>query len=635
MILYHIWLNAGNIGVSREFDQRWVTQYSALFCVLNNDGQVVTWQLAPKVAFAHVEGLLQRLKERLEHQGKHLSQFFIDNCCAWRPNLQRVFGEDLKVYLDLFHAVKRISDKIPKRHSLRYECLKDLRIVFRDPSDRGVRRTLPTPEPDVMLAQLDAFAERWKNAHYNGVNVLKPAAEKEITNLKKHIIKGCLAGILPGRGTSRNEVLHKNINKIVTSSRYGVELAYALLSTIFFEHNEKQFSLRAKIIPRPIELCVKSPLPTFSSNERFGLCFAEGTAVDSPREDPGLPLLDLRKCGYQTILSRLTAEESYPVRKHALDFIPDSEQSRPSETAANSDCDAPEDDESDTTLPLAVLKGVLLSAISLHYIYRNVSNYSTTAVVNKTSMPFMNSLLGDLFTNHAGTVETDSMKHDKRLKDVLRSWNFVQKRVPGDGDCLFRAMVKSLTLHACSNMALSATLSQLEIDMSSDLEDDIIKKLRIAVVQEWLGENMHEYQSFLSSQQLHAEAAKFTTHGVFSGEVGDLMVRALSNVLHTPIVLFTSAPDMPIIVTTPSHVHVTNTHPIHLTFNMFGPGHYDLAVFNEVLSDKSSLVYTNSFCLCASKRMTKGTPCSQSTSYSTRCPCYNTKSPMAEATMNL
>lgn len=45
-----------------------------------------------------------------------------------------------------------------------------------------------------------------------------------------------LSGIKPRRGTNRNEALHKELNKIVSSSRYGLELAFALFCNIFFQH---------------------------------------------------------------------------------------------------------------------------------------------------------------------------------------------------------------------------------------------------------------------------------------------------------------------------------------------------------------------------------------------------------------
>lgn len=100
--------------------------------------------------------------------------------------------------------------------------------------------------PDVLLEQMDKFTNTWKDAAFNGLCVLNEAALKEITNLKKHIHKGCLSGIQPGRGTNRNEALHKNLNKVVRSSRYGIDLAYALLTTIFFMHNENLNAIREK-----------------------------------------------------------------------------------------------------------------------------------------------------------------------------------------------------------------------------------------------------------------------------------------------------------------------------------------------------------------------------------------------------
>ncbi len=185
---------------------------------MNNDGQVLTWKLTPGVAFTHIEDQLVQLKRRFQFQGKHLAEFFIDNCCAWRTKLQGVFGSDLGVYLDLFHAVKRISDKIPKRHPLRHECMKDLRMVFREEYDRGVERGFATPVPKVMLEQMDKFVSTWKDMKADGISVLDKAL-KEIKNLKIHIKKGCLSGIKVGRGTNRNEAFHKNLNRILKSSR--------------------------------------------------------------------------------------------------------------------------------------------------------------------------------------------------------------------------------------------------------------------------------------------------------------------------------------------------------------------------------------------------------------------------------
>lgn len=129
----------GNIGLNKQHDHRWITQYSALFYVLNGNGQVMTWHLTPGVSFSDVQDTLVLLKDRLFRNGKQVKEFFIDNCCSWRNCLQRVFGKQLKVYLDLFHAVKRISDKIPKHHKLRLEYMNELRMVFRDSVTRDLK----------------------------------------------------------------------------------------------------------------------------------------------------------------------------------------------------------------------------------------------------------------------------------------------------------------------------------------------------------------------------------------------------------------------------------------------------------------------------------------------------------------
>ena len=103
--------------------------------------------------------------------------------------------------------------------------MNDWSLVFRDRTDHGPKRCKVTPDPAVLESNLDQFESRWKNVKYNDVPVLNEAALKELSNIRKHIKKGCLSGIGPGRGTNRNESLHKDLNDIMSSSRYGVELA--------------------------------------------------------------------------------------------------------------------------------------------------------------------------------------------------------------------------------------------------------------------------------------------------------------------------------------------------------------------------------------------------------------------------
>ena len=47
----------------------------------------------------------------------------LDNCCMWRAKLKKNFGDEVKVKLDIFHAVKRITTILSKKHPYFYTAL--------------------------------------------------------------------------------------------------------------------------------------------------------------------------------------------------------------------------------------------------------------------------------------------------------------------------------------------------------------------------------------------------------------------------------------------------------------------------------------------------------------------------------
>lgn len=112
----------------------------------------------------------------------------------------------------------------------------------------------------------------------------------------------------------------------------------------------------------------------------------------------------------------------------------------------------------------------------------------------------MNTLLSDIFYPQQSISSKDNEfdSHSKRLNDVLSAWNFKSMSVPGDGNCLFTAVAVNLQKVASKSKDLADQLQSLGIQVSKDSIQDIIKKLRKAVVDELLGNNTAEYQSFLS-----------------------------------------------------------------------------------------------------------------------------------------
>ena len=132
----------------------------------------------------------------------------------------------MKAFLDVFPAVQRITRKVPKRHLYNHDCLQSLRMVFRSPTDQVSQRTQPTPAADVLRAQLLDFKSKWESVSYEGKPVLPPAAVREVLSLLTHIQKGCLSGIRPGCGTTRNERLHRDLNLHMTSMEWREHMHY-------------------------------------------------------------------------------------------------------------------------------------------------------------------------------------------------------------------------------------------------------------------------------------------------------------------------------------------------------------------------------------------------------------------------
>ena len=142
-----------------------------------------------------------------------------------------------------------------------------------------------------------------------------------------------------------------------------------------------------------------------------------------------------------------------------------------------------------------------------------------------------------------------------------------------------------------------------------------------------------------------SEARLFLQSGYFMGEFGNIMPLALANVLSTPLLLFTSMTTMPVLLITPSVIG--DAIPcLYLGFNTFGAGHYDAIsipsgknnerpvqlsrneVSGSILSEVTHSSQSNHKCSCG-KNSNRNTPeklfCTNSNTYSTRCPCFKSK----------
>ena len=112
----HTFKSVSNIGITRPDDKHWIKQFNGLFCVLNSDGQVMSWRMTKRLSFQYIRDNLVAVQQRFQRSGQQLQEFYVDTCCSLHSKLKSIFGPQLKVFLDIFHAVQRISSKISKRH---------------------------------------------------------------------------------------------------------------------------------------------------------------------------------------------------------------------------------------------------------------------------------------------------------------------------------------------------------------------------------------------------------------------------------------------------------------------------------------------------------------------------------------
>lgn len=113
---------ASNIGFVRS-DGKWVTLYNSVFIALNEVGQAVSWQFTRTTSLDGVKTQLESLYSRMTQSCSLPFSILVDACCSRRLKLQQTFRQDALVSLDIFHAVQRVTRKLPKHHPLFLECV--------------------------------------------------------------------------------------------------------------------------------------------------------------------------------------------------------------------------------------------------------------------------------------------------------------------------------------------------------------------------------------------------------------------------------------------------------------------------------------------------------------------------------
>ena len=383
---------------------------------------------------------------------------------------------------------------------------------------------------------------------------------------KNDILKGCLSNIPVGCCTSVQERLHREMKKILTSNRIGSELAYSKFSRFFFKNNAK----KSGKIWSPI----MEEVSNAKSNAMQNSSEAKPTYVETfgiRQKDPAQSCQE-RQCSEEvpskTPLVAVTVEQINII----LDEIK-------SEIEGNCEISDNQEDNDHTydSGPLThndksaeQILQMLQYGLILFKVMLILQKSQEMKSFNFSKLPFMSRAL----LHARSLIETSERRSD--INSQVSSFGYDVEPVPGDGNCFFHAVSFQLLklLKGENGQSIQNGLCALGISLEQSLATNA-EVLRQRVVDEWQGPFIDEYQQFLidSEMDVYMEAEKFRRSGEFCRPLGDGMPLAMANVLQLPIVLITSAQNMPIVTVTPRSILFETS--IILAYTQGGAAHYD------------------------------------------------------------
>ena len=85
----------------------------------------------------------------------------VDNCCSVSKKLKDMFGPQLTVKLDVFHAVSRFTCTILKKYPLQQSRSREYGCVFRFNNDLGVNQFKSIPPVNTITQNYKNFKLKW------------------------------------------------------------------------------------------------------------------------------------------------------------------------------------------------------------------------------------------------------------------------------------------------------------------------------------------------------------------------------------------------------------------------------------------------------------------------------------------
>ena len=535
----HTFRVSNNMGADTEGEGgKFLKDFSNLFIVLNEHGNIFNWRLTKGTAFNEIDDLLIDLRDRLLIEKHPIETVCIEDCCENRQKYQSVFpSADVK--LNLFHALQTVMRSLPKNHVLNSQFSKEFLLIFRENGDVGEQRLRSTPSEYQIEENLDGLLRKWTSMR--GTCLTQESLLK-IDSLRVHIRRGCLSRIPPGFATQHLEQLHKILNKSLFSGapRISIELAVALLSVIFFCHSKRAASDRKHRCNSTIQ-CV-SPIRRYSK-----------TSADPP------------------------TKKWFPFKTQEDPTATTVSESTETNAAAES-ISAPH--TIDDACSEMVSESILKAALGSYELLKKFSEYNCSKSLNADELLLLTNIPAGLTMYHVDNVENEEDgrdptvgEHVQSLSRNLEGFNLTTDAVSKDGDCAFRSLARMLS--SICDPEQPEILSHLTSIGLCKSEDDDTITMRHLFVEEILKCD-DELLPFFPNQDREAfakRAQEFRRQGIFDTAIGDLVMRVCAQFLRVPIMVVTSLNSLPCVPFLSSNP--LSSKPIFVAYHYYGAGHYD------------------------------------------------------------
>ena len=173
-----------------------------------------------------------------------------------------------------------------------------------------------------------------------------------------------------------------------------------------------------------------------------------------------------------------------------------------------------------------------------------------------------------------------SCPEENNVNRTLSSFSLERKRVAGDGDCLFTSIAIHTLLQMNTHPGSTISNHLYNIGFNGLHSTTSTALLLRQLVSDEFVNNPDVYMTYFPHntdddiENYFEMASEFRQAGIYNSDIGDAALLAISNVISTPVIVFSTVPYHTIIPVLPSRPAIHPAPFVHIIYN-HASEHYD------------------------------------------------------------